>query len=238
MLEMMSISIPKRSESGQENFETPGVFDFVVPANIDTLKILCIGGGGGGSLRERSSTGYLLFSSGSGGSISYSNNVRVAPGSTLRVSVPEGWPNRTNNAVTGWRRGRDAVVYGPDQAALVLAKGGDSLTSNIGEVSFTGGDGFNVTQLSLPFDLTGGNAASLTYNGANGGRGSFSSGWGTLLDGRGGRPNLRVPGLYGGGSGFVGNFAQLAESAPGAIRIMWDAPGSEQRSFPNNMEDV
>ena len=69
---------------GQQEFTSPGTYSFVVPANVESISMVAVGGGGGGA------QAIALGAGGGGGALAYNNNVAVTPGETLTVVVSTG----------------------------------------------------------------------------------------------------------------------------------------------------
>ncbi len=69
---------------GQQEFTTPGTYTFIVPANVESLSMVAVGGGAGGAQNVNDGGG------GGGGALAYSNNVAVTPGEALVVVVGQG----------------------------------------------------------------------------------------------------------------------------------------------------
>lgn len=241
MFEMMTIGNSNNNmPSGQEDFTSPGVFTFVVPAGISVLKIVAIGAGGGAGIPQRFGTSNAIYQSGSGGSVAWSNNVPVSPGQELMVVVGAGFDFlELMSNPSQIRRGPNSFVRPvSDSTPLVLGAGGDNLSTSIGEQIYLGGSGVKYTVSSPISDARGGNSATFFRAGENGTTGSWWAGDGVNLKGQRVAASYSDPGQFGGGAQFYSNTRRLGASGNGAIRIMWDAPEAHQRSFPSDIADV
>jgi len=68
-------------------YKKPGTYLFTVPINVESISIVCVGGGGGGSIGN---TPYTGGNSGGGGGLGYLNDYPVTPGETYVVYVGSG----------------------------------------------------------------------------------------------------------------------------------------------------
>jgi hypothetical protein len=59
---------------------------WVVPANVTSISIVCIGAGGGACYQDT----YVVSAGGGGGGLAYENNVAVTPGETLTLTYGRG----------------------------------------------------------------------------------------------------------------------------------------------------
>jgi hypothetical protein len=69
---------------GQQEFVGPGTYNFIVPANVESIAAVAVGGGGGGAENVNDGGG------GGGGALAYANNIPVTPGEVLTVTVGQG----------------------------------------------------------------------------------------------------------------------------------------------------
>lgn len=146
--------------------------DWVVPAGVTSISVVCIGGGGGGAgcdgVSNNSSGG------GGGGALRYVNNITVTPGETLTVVVGLGGTPGTAAPTDGGNGGESSVSRGA--AVLCSAAGGSggfaesSTTPTGGNTGVgTGGDGGDGgTGGTNSAGGAGGGAAGYTGNGGNG----------------------------------------------------------------------
>jgi len=139
--------------SGQQAYTTAGSYTFTVPAGVTSVSMVCIGGGCGAF--EVNPPGR------SGGCLSYTNNVTVAPGDSLSVVVGAG---ASGYYVDG---GTSSVVL-PNLSVVCRAVGGGSATTadNVGDVKNIGGKSSQAT--GYIGGQAGGGAAGYSANGGNG----------------------------------------------------------------------
>ena len=72
--------------TGDIVFNTVGTHDWVCPAGVKNVSVVCVGGGGGGQLKTSNSGGH----GGGGGGLGWKNNIPVTPGQIYTVVVGEG----------------------------------------------------------------------------------------------------------------------------------------------------
>jgi hypothetical protein len=175
-------------------------YDWVVPSRVTSISAVAVGGGAGGS----GSDGVLGGAGGGGGALSYSNNVAVVPGETLRVYVGRGGLRFTVGSF-GPAAFPSGIVRVSDSSVLLKAIGGVGASSSgsvgdggpaasgVGQVRFSGGIGG--TQGSGT-GAGGGGASGYSANGNTGlgGSGNFGG-------------NGNQSGLGGGGVGLFGEGA-------------------------------
>ena len=68
--------------TGEAFFPEPGQYDWVCPAGVTSVCVVCVGGGGGATMDEQGGGG--------GGGLGYTNNISVTPGNTYKVQVGSG----------------------------------------------------------------------------------------------------------------------------------------------------
>lgn len=127
------------STSGQL-FTSSGAF--IVPSGVTSISMLAVGAGGG-------SASYLgPGGGGAGGGLSYTNNVSVTPGETLDIFVGAGGTAGGSSGGNGGnsrieRSGTPIIKAGGGYGAIGPAggQGGGSDASNIGAVTYAGGNG-------------------------------------------------------------------------------------------------
>jgi hypothetical protein len=144
---------------------TGTVTSWVVPAGVTGIKVECYGASGFGTVTV--SSPYNVYP---GGSYSCVNNLAVIAGQTITFQMPtfggstSTWASKTGVAPTTASEGCLAVSGAVAQASQVA--------SNIGNIIFTGGNGFNDS-----FNLPGfGGQAGLSGPGANASSVNFNSG--------------------------------------------------------------
>ncbi len=196
---------------------TSGV-NWIVPANVTTICIVAIGAG---CPKHTRANGFIY--GGSGGALSYSNNIAVTPGETLLVTI-----NSTETKIT--RSGTSIVAA----AAGTSNIGSGQASLGTGQVKYSGGDGAENAAV-----LGGGGAAGYTSDGGNalagqgyggGGSGTPLTGGGAGAPGNSGNSQYASPhgGTYGGGAGQLGS-GELGQPGPGGLRVIW----GPLRAFPN-----
>lgn len=153
-------AMPK-AVSGQQAYTTSGTYTFTVPAGVTSVSVVCVGGGQG-SYTADASTQYSM-QAGAGAGLAYKNNISVTPGSSYTVVVGSGGVG--NNSGSGdSTKGGDSYFI---NTSTVLARGGGSATTQVGDATYTGGSGGSGQA------TTGGGGAA-GYSG-NGGSGAYSS---------------------------------------------------------------
>jgi hypothetical protein len=206
---------------GQQEYTTPGTYNFTVPKNVNKISFILIGGGGGQNEQNASQNGA------SGGALIYCNNLYVQEGQNILVVVGDrgasgsspttggtSWITITTGGVTSSIIAEGGRVGG----ANIIPAGGSFFipslfTSNsASSVGRTGGKGGRFDP-APPFSSGGaGSAAGYSANGVDGGRGGLSgsigqggsggSGAGSFLGAGGGT------GIYGiGDNGLQGIFS-------------------------------
>jgi hypothetical protein len=153
-------------------FNTTGTHTWTVPDNVTTISVVAVGGGGGGyGYWNVDATELRIGTGGSGGTLSYSNNIYVTPGETLDVTVGAGGikGNQFGGAYGGVSYSAQPGVSSKIERSgsiLIQAKGGDAIgnsnsDTNVGLASYSGGSG-------------GGHGSSVTGGGGGGGAGGYS----------------------------------------------------------------
>lgn len=170
-----------------------GAGNWIVPAGVTQVHVLCVGGGGGG-LRSTSGGG-----GGRGGSLRYKNNIAVTPGATLAWSVGL----YGSCATTTQQAYQDGASTWFINTSTVSAQGGGgggrsgaATRANTGVNTGDGGGDSNAPTQPNSTTLSGGGSGAGGYSG-NGGNGGF----GTNVPGGGGAGGA---GGGGGGSGSTG----------------------------------
>jgi gliding motility-associated-like protein len=161
----------------QQQYTTPGIATFTVPACVYSIQVICIGGGGAGY-------GMSGGGGGGGGAMASKIGIAVTPGQTYTLMVGSGGAGSANNA--GGNGGNS--VFG---ANLVVAQGGRGATST------TGGTG----------GVAGSSVGDVINPGGNGGNSGAAGGAGTgnSPGGGGGGSNGGAAGAGGTGAGSGGN---------------------------------
>ncbi|UOE38886.1 chitobiase/beta-hexosaminidase C-terminal domain-containing protein [Chryseobacterium oryzae] len=158
---------------------------WVVPQNVYSLQVECLGGGGsGGSAISSSSGSRAGAGGGAGGAYAKINTIAVTPGTTINYSIGSGGIASSTVGAVG--NGGDTWFL---SSSTVLAKGGagaESITGangltnglgatgtivgSIGNVVYKGGDGADgsaVTSGNIGFSGGGGSSAGRGFNGNN-----------------------------------------------------------------------
>lgn len=190
---------------GQQSYIVAGTYSWVVPANVTSVSVVCVGGGGGGAVGDGSNYG----SGGAGGGLSYGNSISVTPGESMTVIVGAGGNPITTSVRTDGNSGqasqfnRGATVLlnaGGGQGGIyaAVATGGTSTgTSRTGGgVGGGGGRGY--------WTAGGGGAAGYTGNGGDGGNTSSGGSGAVGGNGIGGGGGGAGTGNGGGGVGILG----------------------------------
>lgn len=250
---------------GQVEYTTPGTYTWTVPSGVNSVCVVCIGGGAGGYRGYSASGQNKYHTAGTGGGLSYKNNIPVTPGDTYEVVVGAGGPASTvydNEASTSGGNSR----FG---SSLVRAMGGGRTGTPYGDATYSGGAGGYSSEEGFPaptprgvggggaggYSGAGGAGGSSGSAGSNGAGGAGGGGADGLQGGLGGGVGLSGEGSSGlggtssgadgqpgsGGSGKLygggGNAgsSSVSSGGGGAVRIIW-GPG---RAFPStNTADV
>lgn len=185
---------PQAEARGQTTWLTPGTYSFVVPSGCETICAVGVGGGAaGGASLENDHSG----NGGNGAGLAYSNDIAVTPGETLTVVVgPGGLGVDDNNQAA--RPGSPTRLHrsGTD---LLLAKGGNTSTTQVGDVVHVGGNG------ATNYDVVPGGGGAAGYSGSGGNGRAFPSTAGYPGAGGGG-----AGGCYAAGGGGVGLWGEGA----------------------------
>ncbi len=168
-------------DSGEAFFPEPGQYDWVCPAGVTSVCVVCIGGGGGATCDE--------MGGGGGGGLGYKNNISVTPGNTYKVQVGAGGVGDVNPGNYGCRGGDSwfidisTVKGGGGGGTGCKREGGQTRPGYGGEggnwvgdgggLGGNGGDG-NRSDLSDQGNSTGGGGAG--GYGGNGGQGGDKDG--------------------------------------------------------------
>ena len=129
----------------QQEFTTPGFYQFTVPTGVASISAVAIGGGGGGASNVNDGGG------GGGGSLQYRNNIPVEPGEQLFVTVGSGGQPAINAGSGGYSSiSRSGVT-------LVKATGGAGARSQFGG---PGGAASRNGATSIPYSPLGNSSLS------------------------------------------------------------------------------
>ncbi|WP_290578680.1 hypothetical protein [Algiphilus sp.] len=244
--------------ASQQEWTTPGTYEFIVPNGITALAGLCIGAGAQGAFKLNSQVGSNPHGGG-GGALRWRNAIAVTPGEPLTVEVGASGPNggdcriRRGSTTLLWAQGgqgREGGIgtaiggdvgggnggrggYGRVYSTAITVGGGGGAGGYQGDAnSETGGAASNGpgshTQ-SLPAIATGGGGGGLDGEGAAGATNSAEGG-------SGGENGASSGGDYGGGGpGYCYTSGAPVPGGAGAVRILWGAG----RAYPDtNTADV
>jgi len=74
----------------QTQYTTPGSFNWICPANIYSVSVVCCGGGGGGMYYNNNYPRNYAMQAGGGGGLGWKNNIAVTPGNSYPLRVGGG----------------------------------------------------------------------------------------------------------------------------------------------------
>jgi hypothetical protein len=164
-------------------FDTVGEHSWTVPPGVLEISAVAIGGGGGGwGHWDVDATELVSSKGGNGGSLSYANNISVTPGETLTVVVGGPGDGRAVSAGRFWSGSNSATPGGSsiikrNSTELLVAQGGSGgsvpLETNLGDVSYVGGNGGSKGPTQNGGG-GGGGAGGYAQNGGSGSSGGFS----------------------------------------------------------------
>ena len=158
-------------------FDSPGAFQFTVPANVTRIAVEVWGGGGGGG----TSTSYTTYGSGGGGG-GYGKGVfAMTPGTGYAVVVGSG--------------GGAASAGGASNFGSLISASGGAGGANVQTIG-VGGTGGSST---APINITGGTGQWMSSFGGNAGGNAGMGGSGGPGDTGSGGGNGQAPGGGGGG---------------------------------------
>jgi hypothetical protein len=136
------------ASSGESVYTQPGTYNWVAPAGVTSVSVVCVGGGGGGA---GTSGGGTFYAGGGGGGLGWRNNISVTPGTSYSVQVGAGGDGGSIGGGNG-------------------NPGGNSHFTSTAIVSGLGGGGGNAST----HDAAGG---SFTNGGVGGGGNGGAAGW-------------------------------------------------------------
>lgn len=127
---------------GQTAYTAAGTYSFVVPAGVTSVSAVTIGGGGGGGWP-------CGAGGGGGGATAYANNISVAVGQTVSITVAAGGSAATSLYSAGYAGGYSQVVYAGTTRAranggsggFVSPVSGGTVATGTGGAGGTGGGG-------------------------------------------------------------------------------------------------
>ena len=154
--------------AGQEEFLSPGTYNWVCPPGVTKVSAVCVGGGGGGHSGWSSTAG-------GGGGLGWKNNISVTPGQAYTVVVGDRGQRNSSNGSDSYFIGSGTVQgFGGKlngQPGFYTGDGG----GNGGTASYQGGGGAG------GYSGQGGNSVTNAphHSGGGGGGGYYSSTHGT-----------------------------------------------------------
>ena len=215
-------------EAGEAFFPEPGQFDWVCPAGVTKVSVVCVGGGGGATRDE--------MGGGGGGGLGYKNNISVTPGNTYKIQVGAGGVGdvyMTNygcrggdswfiNSTTVQGQGGGGTGCSADGSQDMGGYGGrgGGYTGDGGGNGGDGGDGNRSNVNGTGADTGGGGAGGYGGNGGQGG--SYNGNWNSGTDGNngaGGGAATAAGGsneYWGGGGGGVSVYGKGRNGGTGA----------------------
>lgn len=192
---LVNINDTSLTAPGQISRTSAGFSQWVCPAGITSVSVLCIGGGGGGK--------YNGGGGGAGGNLAYKNNYTVTPGTTYYLRAGAGGLGSASG--TG-AAGNGSVSYfgtssSTTNANLFAGGGGGGAAAGTGGVAAVGAppSGAGVTTF---LGGQGGNGAQNTRGAGGGGAGGYTGAGGR---GAGTNGNATSGSNGGGGGGSSGN---------------------------------
>ena len=185
---------------GQQAFTTPQTTNFIAPANVTSVSVVCVGGGAG-----------------SGGALAYKNNISVVPGTSYTVIVGAGGVAGGPGTTTGTDGGNSSFSDGTNAGFPTTVAGGGKGQAAAGGVpsgDYDGGGegGDNLTWTGFGGMYNGAGAGGYSGKGGNAGLGAGNSTAGQGGGGGGGGWAYRS----GGGVGLLGEGASGAAGGSGS----------------------
>jgi len=169
---------------GHLNYTTPGTYTFSVPAGVNKISAMAVGGGGAG---DDGKTGDGGGGGGSGGSAGYFNNLTVTPGDTLTIVVGAGGTATTSKGVQAPSGELSSITYGSFVLTAPGGIGGNPWSTNPGANPPAAASAVN-TPVGVTVAGFAGGGGGTGYNGGGGGGGAAG------LAGNGGNGSTAVLG--------------------------------------------
>ncbi len=85
-----TIVASEAAPTGQQEYTTPGTYQWTCPAGVTSVSAVCVGAGGGNNNQQWSGGG-------GGGALAWKNNISVTPGQQYTVEVGDQWPRASGN---------------------------------------------------------------------------------------------------------------------------------------------
>lgn len=211
---MVATSPPVYGISFESTFVNAGSFSWIVPEEVNSVSVVCVGGGGPGSWQSPSVNGPNR--GGGGGALSYVNQISVTPGETLNIVVGARGLSSGTAGVAGTNGGFSSVAR--SNGTILCKANGGTRGSTVGGAGGTvavgtgGAGGGGGTNSAYGFGTGGGGAGGYAGNGGKGGGGSTNAS----------APGNGVGGGGGGGCGYTtnaGTTGGAAGSSGGGVGI-------------------
>ena len=191
---------------GEFQYTTPGSHVFSVPAQCNSVSIVCIGGGGGGMYYSLSSSSYSYrMNGGGGGGLVYVPTITVNPGQTFTIVV--GAAGQSGAYSSG------STVGGTSSFGAVNAVGGSPGRYN---QTITGGGGTTGGYAGAVINvggISGGTGSNGNGPAGGGGAAGYTSFGGTGWNRAAGQPTYSGDGGGGGGWSTSGQFMKVLAAA-------------------------
>lgn len=214
---------------GQEEFTSPGTYEWICPEDVSSVSVVVIGAGGGGDAGDDLVT---TGGGGGGGALSYRNNISVIAGQPYQIIVGSGGLGQVTVSGTTTQDSTDGES---SSAFSCIAGGGKHGTRSAGGIGITsataaggslsgvydgggaGGIGGSIDTSPLGFrSAGGGGAAGYTGSGGTGARGQRFAGTPSTSVGYSGSPAATDSGgAGGGGSGYRDDIVRISVGGNG-----------------------
>ena len=228
---------------GQQEYTTPGTYNWTCPAGVTSVSAVCVGAGGAGGARGTHLTNGSSAQGGYGGGLGWKNNISVTPGQTYTVVVGSGgYPPANNasddeggdggdsyfvNATTVKGEGGEGGLPGSD-SSVVFQMAGAGYIGDGGGYGGRGGVGQDFS--ASPNNTSGGGGGAGGYSG-NGGDGGDADAPSTYTSG-----NAGSGGAGGGGSsaGASGAGHRIGSGGGGGVGLLGEGSSGTYTSTPTS----
>jgi hypothetical protein len=158
--------------SSTTGFGTATASSWTVPAGVNSISMLCIGGGGGG----RSFTASAVSGGGGGGALAYVNNFAVTPGTVVTINVGNGG-SALQTATTNANKSGDGGISLVSIGGVIRCRAGGGTGAYGTNTSTQGGFGGSVLNGVGGIGGRGGvtNTSTTSALGGGGGAGGYGS---------------------------------------------------------------
>lgn len=203
--------------TGQQLFDQPGTYTWVVPEGVTEISPVLVGAGGSSGISNASN--YDAGGGGGGGGLRWATSIPVTPGESLTIEVGAGGHSQTYDLFPANGIDGGSTVIRRGQDILLEAGGGKGGSSN---GNAYGGDGGTGTDLSIEgvgggdggdggdggyYDLGGSGGGAGGYSG-DGGRGTYDNNNPLNGSGGGGAGGDTGSSYGAGGGGGVGLYGE------------------------------